>query len=400
LRSKLRRIITLLPPGRSRRPNWTHRAVAAAVAISFVTLPTAEPNSPLDYHRIVLDEGYWVSTAQLTCNGDGSGAIAESTVLGPGKVSLHPYEANIGARAMVAAGPRYLPMVKHYIQWYLSHLNRPDQHGVYGTVYDYDYDPVTCVGTYQPDPRTGEAPKYDSTDAYAGTFLSLVRHYAEANPADSSFLRSQQTTTDLQRIADVIITTGRPNGLTEATPSYPAQYLLDNVEAQRGLQDYVWVVANVLGDSAAAIRPAVQAAIIRYAIEIRLWQASRTPGMYGWAADQLSPSWVNWYPDAIAQLWPVWDLLGPSARQSAAWHQFVLRWPTWVDSTPSYGSSGVGHDPNSYVAYAAARAGDRAALDDYLSRSEVNWIDRGRPPPWTVADSGFRALAALAGASL
>ena len=401
LRPKLRDpITTMFQPLGSRPPGWTRWAVFAVVAISLALLFTTEPGSSVDYRRIVLDEGYWVSTAQLTCSGDGSGAIAETRVTGPGKVSIHPYEANLGARAMVAAGPRYLPMVKRYIQWYLSHLNRPDQYGIYGTVYDYDYDPATCIGTYQPDPRTGKAPKYDSTDAYAGTFLSLVRHYAEANSADSPFLHSKQTTTDLQLIANAITATGRPNGLTCATPAYPAQYLLDNVEAQSGLQDYAWFLAHVLGDRAAATRRAGQAALIRHAIETQLWRASRTPGMYGWAADQLSPSWANWYPDTIAQLWPVWDLLGPSARRSTTWRKFVSQWPTWVGSTPSFGSSGVGHDPNSQVAYAAARVGDRAALDDYLSRSKANWIDAGRPAPWTVADSGFRALAALTGATL
>ena len=37
---------------------------------------------------------------------------------------------------------------------------------------------MTCAGVLQPDPVTGAAPKYDSTDAYAGTFLTLVAEYA------------------------------------------------------------------------------------------------------------------------------------------------------------------------------------------------------------------------------
>jgi hypothetical protein len=40
----------------------------------------------------------------------------------------------------------------------------------------------------------------------------------------------------------------RPNGLASAVPSYPVQYLLDNldnVEAQRGLRAYAWFLANV-----------------------------------------------------------------------------------------------------------------------------------------------------------
>lgn len=370
------------------------------VAISLALLSAADRPRAVDYPRIIQDEGYWVSTAQLTCNGSGNGAIAETRVTGRGKVSIHPYEANLGARAMVAAGPRYLPMVKRYIQWYLDHLNLPDYNGINGTVYDYDYDPVTCTGIYQPDPRTGIAPKYDSTDAYAGTFLSLVRHYAEANPADSAFLRSKRTTGDLELIADAITTTRQLDGLTSATPSYPAQYLLDNVEAQRGLQDYAWLLGNVLGNQPAATRRASDATLIRQSIETRLWEVSHTPGMYGWAADQLSPSWAKWYPDTVAQLWPVWDLLSTPARRLATWHKFVARWPNWANSTPSFGSVGVAHDPNSDIAYAAARVGDRTALDLYLTRSQVNWINAGRPPPWTVEDSGFRALAALAGMTL
>ena len=37
-------------------------------------------------------------------------------------------------------------MVGEYVRWYLRHLNRPDAQGVVGTVYDYDYDPLTCAG--------------------------------------------------------------------------------------------------------------------------------------------------------------------------------------------------------------------------------------------------------------
>jgi hypothetical protein len=136
---------------------------------------------------------------------------------------------------------------------------------------------------------------------------------------------------------------------------------------------------------------------VRDAIETVLWRGSRTPGLYAIAADATDPSWDRWYPDALGQLWPVWALFGPPERRSTAWAAFEARWPGWASSTPSYGSVSVEHDPNSSVAYAAAHAGDLPALDDYLVRSQRNWADAGRPPPWTVDDSGFRALAASAG---
>jgi Pentapeptide repeats (8 copies) len=376
---------------------------------------------PVDYERIVQDEALWVSTAQLSCAGEGDGAIAEAQITeaqltaaqltgaqltgaqltgaqltgaqlaGPGSVSVHPYEANLGARAMLAAGPRYFPMVRRYLQWYLRHLNRPDVNGLVGTVYDYDYDPRTCLGAPQPHPITGERPKYDSTDAYAGTFLTLVAEYARANPVDHEFFRSPAVRADLEWIAEAVGATRGPSGLTGATPTYPAEYLMDNVEAQRGIEDYAWLLHAVLGDPAAAQVRYAEAGRIRDAIEARLWLAA---GMYGWAADQLNPSWDTWFPDSVAQLWPVLDGLAGGGRPAALWAAFSRRWPMWTRSRPEYGAVDVEHDPNAGVAYAAARVGDRAAVDDYLRSSEEFWARPGRPPPWTVDDAGFRALAA------
>jgi hypothetical protein len=71
----------------------------------------------------------------------------------------------------------------------------------------------------------------------------------------------------------------------------PPQYLLDSVEAKRGLADHAWFVANVLDKRAAALRPAAQAARVRYAIETQLWQPRARLGMFGWAADRLSSLW-------------------------------------------------------------------------------------------------------------
>ena len=359
-----------------------------------VAVAPAPPVSRVDYARVVRDEAYWISTAQLTCDGPGRGAIAETPVVGDRPVSVHPYEANLAARALLVADARYRPMVRRYLEWYLRSLNRPDHNGLFGTVYDFDYDPRTCIGGPQPHPVTGARPKYDSTDAYAGTFLTLVAEYARADPAGHSFLRTPVVRADLATIADVVTATRGPSGLSGATPTYPAEYLMDNVEAQRGIDDYGWLLRAVLDDPGAAQRRSAEAARIRGAIEARLWLAGRTPGMYRWAADRLDPSWDVWFPDSLAQLWPVLDGLGDETRRRALWAGFSRRWPAWTRSTPAYGTVAVEHDPNAAIAYAAARVSDRAAVDDYLLSTQERWVRRGRPPPWTVDDAGFRALAA------
>ncbi|MBN9111136.1 MAG: hypothetical protein J0I34_20425 [Pseudonocardia sp.] len=40
---------------------------------------------------------------------------------------------------------------------------------------------------------------------------------------------------------------------------------------------------------------------------------------------------------------------------------------------------------------------DRPAPDTYLRSSQARWVETGRPPPRTVDDSRFRALAAQVG---
>lgn len=383
-----------------RRRAWAAGVAVLCVALIGATPPPTAPGvatAAADRAAVVQDEAYWVSTAQLTCTGDGAGAIAEARIAGPGRVSVHPYEANIGARALVAAGGRYLPMVAAYVRWYLGHLNRPDRHGVTGTVYDHDVDPVTCASTFQRDPVTGDVPTYDSTDAYAGTFLTLVADWARTDQAAVDVLGTPQARADLEAVAGAVLATLRPSGLTAATPVFDAEYLLDNIEAQQGLDDYASLLRGALDDPDRAGRWADAAAGIRTAIEDVLWRGSSTPGLYGVAADALAPSADRWFPDALAQLWPVMYGLGPADRRADAWTAFSARWPGWTTSTPSYGATSPEHDPNASVAYAAARAGDTTALDAYLVSSQRNWADAGRPPPWTVDDAGFRALAARAG---
>jgi hypothetical protein len=373
-------------------------AVAAFGCIAALTVgsaapgPLADRGAAFDPALIVQDEAYWVSSAQLTCTGDGNGAIAEARIAGQGPVSVRPYEANIGARALVAAGSRYLPMVAAYLRWYLGHLNQPDVDGVTGTVYDYEYDPVSCVGTRRRDPVTGVATTYDSSDAYAGTFLTLVADYARADPQSAVWIADPRTQSELAAVADAIMATLRPSGLTAATPTYAAEYLLDNVEGQRGLRDYAWLLTAFFGDAAQARRRTSQADGIAAAISTLLWRPG--PAMYAVAADDPDPSWSVWYPDSFAQLWPVWTGLAAPSRKTALWAAFTNHWPGWAASTPAFGTVAVDHDPNSSVAYAAAMAGDRKAVIAYLTGSQQRWA--GHPPPWTVDDSGFRALAAQA----
>ena len=79
----------------------------------------------------------------------------------------------------------------------------------------------------------------------------------------------------------------------------------------------------------------------------------------------------------------------------------VCCFPSWASTTPAYPDISCPlHYTEAPTAYAAAQVGDKQSVDLWLMNSQINWINPGRPYPWTVADSGFRALAAQKAATL
>ena len=386
----------------------TSRGVLCAILIcagGFVSLGAAPAQAGPNYAQIIADEAYFVSLSQVEpCTGTSvRGAIALNPVSqNPGSVYINPYRANYGARALVAAGSHYFPMVKDWLIWYLNHVNWPDYNGVYGTVYDYSANATAC--TEQPKVQPGDThPYYDSTDAYAATWLSAMRAYAQANPADWAWFQSPNVVYWMDQEAHVSIYTLQPNGLTWAKPDYPSQYLMDNIEVLQGLNDYIWIAQNVLNDQGKVNYWTSYANTLSQGIQTYLWddvnQGSNK--LYAWASDQLNPSWLYCYPDGIAQLWPTWARYGPSSRRSATWRGYKSRFPSWASTTPAYPDISCPlHYTEAPTAYAAAQVGDKQSVDLWLMNSQINWINPGRPYPWTVADSGFRALAAQKAATL
>ncbi len=386
--------MSLRPARRSRR----FRGISFGLAIAVATLGSLIPAgvaraSTLDYSQIVQDEAYWISTAQIPDGcGPASGALAWYPYGSSGLAQIRPYVANIGAMGMLAAGPRYYPMVKAWIGWYIAHLNRSDYNGLAGTVYDYDDDPISCTETTASNAQ-GQNPSYDSTDAYAGTFLSLLKAYAQADPSEAGYVQSQRGA--IRVVADVIAANLQSNGLTIARPDYQAQYLMDNVEAEQGLADYAWLSKAVLGDRANSRRYEALARTMRSGINHVLWVGSTTEGMYGWAADQLQPSWSTWYVDSVSQTWPIRAGLANPQRRAALWASFNAAWPEWTSTANNPDGS-----PWCSVGYTAALMGDRSDADAFLAGSQTAWVDRGRPWPFTILDSANRALTAATVATM
>ncbi|HHY94071.1 MAG TPA: hypothetical protein GX513_03535, partial [Firmicutes bacterium] len=170
--------------------------------------------------------------------------------LAPGSDRIIPY---FGNQAAVALLPEHPDKVKGHLEWYLSHLNRPDRWRLPGTVYDYT---ITAQGEMP----TGS---YDSADAYAATFLTAVARYWQAT-GDTQFVTAHRD--DLDLVAGVLVTLQDSDGLMWARPGHWVKYLMDNSENFQGLQDYAWLLGQ-LGDRKAATYWGERAEAVRLGIK-------------------------------------------------------------------------------------------------------------------------------------
>ena len=384
---------------------WTAINAACARMARRLDFPAATFRAPGADARAILaglaefvaTENVWIASLQLT-----NGALAEADIPADGEVSVNPYFADIAMMALLREGALYADNVTDYLNWHFAHLNTAaqDVSGVAGTIYDYTV--VMTNGTVfseKPTQQAGDDGKffsyYDSTDSYAATFLSLLREYVRrADGADYVVEHAGQ----IDLIVDALLATMKTNGLTEATPAYPVQYLMDNCEVYRGLDDAValyrdCIVPGTDGDArhTNAYQKAVAAFVaVSNAIEKSLWNAGG--GHYEVALEDGAVAevfaWTNFYQDATSQLFPVaCGVTAPSsARARALYTAFCghFRWQALEIPDEYY----WGHN-----AYAAALMGDVDRTLDYLAAYWTAATARHEYPLYN-ADAGWAVRAA------
>jgi len=264
------------------------------------------------------------------------------------------------------------------MEWYLSHLNLPDQWGQYGTVYDHALRDDALRSFEQ---RTFT---YDSADSYAGTFLSLAASYLRKT-GDVDFIRENLPA--LRRVAALLASLQEPDGLVRSGGGVKTKYLMNDAEDLRGLRDWAELLEGLwYRDESRAYLSRAN----RLAAAIERWMWDPSTGTYRWAIDgegrRYNSDWSRWYPDAVAQLYPaMFGLIPPAGDRARALIQtFGLKHPGWASFQKS--------DPYPWmiVGYAAAVAGDAAFSGDaaettaaeemlansrYLFRTSDRWYD-------------------------
>jgi len=321
------------------------------------------------YNSLIKEEARWIiTTCQLP-----SGAIITSY---PGNPRIVPYFAHLALYGVVEAGG-YEEQVKAYLNWYVNHLELPDRFGIYGTVYDYT---VTADGQEIPEGS------YDSSDSYAATFLNLVWRYYLAT-REKAWLKEHKD--ELETVAGAILATRDKDGLTLVRPDWQVKYLMDNCEVYEGLQNYALLQEEVWGDKHKAYFYQKLAGKVKEAVFRKMWAGEGfCPAIYSFGL-RLRPNWRKWYPDALAQLFPlICGLLKPEDKEARIIYSAFLRnYPNWYkDISPLSFTTPL-------VAWAAALMDDGERVKTYFKKVEEKILKAGRPWPWHAAEGGVFILA-------
>jgi len=321
------------------------------------------------YNFLIQEEAKWIiETHQLP-----SGAIVTSY---PERQRIVPYFAHLALYGVIEAGGQE-DRVRAYLNWYLAHLERPDRFGIYGTVYDYT---VATNGEEIPEGS------YDSSDSYAATFLTLVWRYYLAT-RETSWLKKHKD--ELETVAGAILATRDKDGLTLARPDWQVKYLMDNCEVYEGLQNYAFLQEEVWGDKHKAYFYQKLARKVKEAILRKMWVGEGfCPAIYRFGL-RLRPNWKKWYPDALAQLFPlICGLLKPKDKEARLIYTAFLRnYPDWHRSVSALSFT------TPLVAWAAALMGDSERVRTYFKEVEEKILKAGRPWPWHAAEGGIFILA-------
>lgn len=358
-------------------------AAISALTVLLVSFMTTTPANAAVPGNWITQQVNFVAARQLS-----DGGILSSPT------QIDPYFSNIAAMGLARANTATSRAVLlRWMGWYLAHMNNPDSSGLVDTVYDYSYDPSSGVQT-----PTGD---YDSVDSYSSTTLNVARlAYATGDYTLRSFVKSHIRT--YEAIASLITHPSGSGGvrdsnnLTFAKPTYHADYLMDNSEVYGGLTDFA-KLESALGRTSQARYYSSWATTTKSAMDSLLWNSSTDT--WDWALGSPS-SLVTFYPDSVAQLWPIiWGVAGRTGTKAVmTWRKFNEAWPNWMhDSEPdSY--------PWAAMASASQRMGDTSDAYTLLTTIHNNYAPGWGLPnlcgaatcgSWYDAEAGWFLLGAL-----
>ncbi|MHB1680283.1 MAG: hypothetical protein ACYCTB_07230 [bacterium] len=245
------------------------------------------------------------------------------------KYYIAPYTDNIIALYFLKKN-KNIGIIKDYILWYFKHLNYPDKFGITGTMYDYIIAKSGCMEK--------SAKTYDSADSYAATYLMAVYKYYTKTKDIRTLKYILPKLKDVAYIIPYLQASN--NGLIKALPDKDDEYLMDNCEDYGGVKAYLNLLKitgrkfsgeyNPYYEYYEKIKKSIKAAIIK-----NLYNHPRHN--FDWAiigGRKHYSNWVVYYPDALAQLFPILYGIADNSTVSeiSLWNKFKSIYRNRADS--------------------------------------------------------------------
>ena len=285
---------------------------------------------------------------------------------------ISAYQVNLGLLGALRVAPAsQLPVAAGWLGWLARHIAPGGASR--GVVLDHwvragDFEESTCPPGLAPQ----QCEAVDAFDSTAATTLLLADAYLQRG-GDVMLIRAPGMRAVLEAAATTLQALTVTDGMTLAKPSHPVVYTMDVVEVIAGWRAWGRVQQAAYAQPQSAINSFAVAAAAEAGLRKRLWHAPSA----AWRVhlEAAAPQRSLWYPDTVAQAWPLlWGVdAGPPGRAAEAWRQAIAPWqrnPHWARSTA---------DPEGFlwpaVAVAALCTGDEAAARTWVARARQQWLD-------------------------
>lgn len=287
------------------------------------------------------------------------------------------YAVNLGLLGALAVSPDVLPLVADWLQWQSGQVATSGPHA--GVVADHwvrvrDLELALCPPGMAAE-RCGDVDAVDSTAA--STLLvadAYLRHGGSA-----ALLRDPVVRALLESAAAAMTSLTGSDGLTLAKRNHAVVYTMDTVEVVAGWRAWARLQRQAYAQPQSAVNTEAMATLAENSLHNRLWDAQAGAWRVHLGAPALQRH--RWYPDTMAQAWPLlWGSdTGVPERAAQAWRLAQQHWrnPHWSQRNP---------DPAGFwwpaAAVAAQCTGDEASARAWVARARQRWLDPRNPFPW------------------
>ena len=291
------------------------------------------------------------------------------------------YQVNLGLIGVLRVAPQLLPLAADWLRWQARHMAlQGDSRGI---VLDHwlradDLEESTCPpGMAQP--LCGHVDAFDST---AASMLLMADAYLR-HGGSLSVLREPSMRQALEAAATALRELASFDGLTFAKPSYRVEYTMDQVEVVAAWRAWARVQRDAYSQPQSGENSLAAARRGEAALRERLWDPAAGAWQVSLGAGAPQPG--RWYPDTVAQAWPLlWGTeAGAPQRAHDAWRRAIAPW-----QGPSVHWALRHVDPDGFwwpaVAVAARCSGDDAGARLWVARAPA-LAQSGGPLPLAIS---------------